>query len=542
MSRWPAGLISVQVASGIRARGMRAGRSTWRPARVTIYVFIDIGDAHGKSIATCSGAETGPVGHGGDASRARRLSSLPSMMAGARRLRIIGAVVAAVALGSCAETGAESHDAIVIDHVTVLDGRGGAALADARVVVRGGVIASIGPSSAGIASGRVLDGRGKFLLPGFIDMHAHLLFPRCNAGAGPPRFDRALSEEALSRELDFGITTVRSPATPTVEGLRLRDDLNAGRVRGPRALAAAELINDSTLTDAQLRDVVRNALPYRPDYFKVYARLRPAQVATVIDEAHRRHIPVIGHLQRTSWSEGIRLGVDHLAHAVDWSPDSLPAAARLTYAAAVKTRPDFRARIDWLELFDPDGVEQRRLIASLARKRVSVDVTLVAYDGKFSAPGSPRYRSNPFLASFPELRSDWQRCDDATATWDASDYRRWNAARPKLLAWVKRMSDGGVLLVSGTDLTNEWVVPGEGLHQEFELLAEAGLSADRILRMTGASAAEALRRNDVGVIAAGRRADLVLLSADPRRSISNTRAIVWVMQGGRLVVTHAPRP
>lgn len=72
------------------------------------------------------------------------------------------------------------------------------------------------------------------------------------------------------------------------------------------------------------------------------------------------------------------------------------------------------------------------------------------------------------------------------------------------------------------------------------MLFSAGLTANQILRMTGANAAEALHRNDVGVIEPGRRADLVLLAADPRVTISNTRAIVWVMQGGVLVAHGAP--
>ncbi|EGF92591.1 amidohydrolase family protein [Asticcacaulis biprosthecium C19] len=394
----------------------------------------------------------------------------------------------------------------------------------------------------GTAGAEIIDGKGKFLLPGFIDMHAHLLFPRCHPGRAEPQFDRGLSEKALSRQLEFGITTVRSPATPTVEGLKLRDDVNAGRVRGPRALASAELINDSALTDAQLRAAVRDALPNRPDYFKVYARLGPEQVATVIDEAHRHHIPVIGHLQKTSWAAGARLGIDHLAHSVDWSVESLPPAARPAYMKALEARPGFRSRIDWLEAFDPGSADQQQLISLLARERISVDLTLIAYDGKFSPQEDERYRKNPYLTSFPELRNDWEQCADATADWTAEDYRRWTAARPKLLRWVKAMSDGGVLLVTGTDLTNEWITPGEGLHQEFGLLAEAGLTPNQILRMTGASAAEALRRDDIGVVEVGRRADLVLLSADPRQSIGNTRSIMWVMQGGKIVVRAAPRP
>jgi Amidohydrolase family len=262
----------------------------------------------------------------------------------------------------------------------------------------------------------------------------------------------------------------------------------------------------------------------------------------VVDEAHRHNLPVIGHLQRTTWSEGVILGVDHLAHAVDWSVDSLPPNRREAYRVAAAGRLGFRARIDWLEAFDPDSVAQQKLVQDLAKAGTSVDVTLLAYDGKFSSPHSTRYRQNPFLTSFPELRDEWENCDNATADWTPSDYSRWQAARAKLFTWVKRMSDGGVLLVTGTDTTNQWVIPGEGLHQEFELLAEAGLSPAQILRMTGANAARALRRTDVGEIAVGRRADLVLLSRDPLQNISNTRSIVWVMQGGKIVAQGPPSP
>lgn len=458
-------------------------------------------------------------------------------------LRFLGVCIFAITVASCVEDKNKLlASSTVIDHVTVLNGRGGPAIVDARVVVRKGHIVSITSAAAlPLSAAHVIDGTGQFLLPGFIDMHAHLLFPRCASENGPPQFDRSLSERALSRQLDFGITTVRSPATPTVEGLRLRDDLNSGAVRGPRAFASAEFINDSALTDEQLRVLVRDALPRKPDYFKVYSGLRPAQVAVVAEEAHRNKIPVIGHLQRTSWAQGVELGIDHLAHSVDWSEASLPVPARAGYADAKRIRKGFRARIDWLEAFDPNGEDQRMLVAALARQRISVDVTLLAYDSKFSPPGNQRYRRNAYLAPFPELRRDWGRCNEATANWTLSDYNRWRAARPKLFDWIMRMNEGGVLLVSGTDLTNEWIIPGEALHQEFELLAEAGLSPDTILKMTGANAAEALRRDDVGIIEAGRRADLVLLSADPRRSIANTRAIVWVMQGGRIVTRGAPR-
>jgi imidazolonepropionase-like amidohydrolase len=100
---------------------------------------------------------------------------------------------------------------------------------------------------------------------------------------------------------------------------------------------------------------------------------------------------------------------------------------------------------------------------------------------------------------------------------------------------VRLLRDGGVPLTTGTDLTNPWVIPGESLHREFELLAETGLSPGEILRMTGVNAARALRRSDISMIEVGRRADLVLIRANPLVDIRNTRRIGWTMKGGHVV-------
>jgi imidazolonepropionase-like amidohydrolase len=435
----------------------------------------------------------------------------------------------------------------LIDNVRILDGHGGPARAG-RVLIEGERIAQVlSAAEARPAADETIDGQSGFLLPGFIDMHAHLMLPRCGLDIpAAQKFDRAVSERMLAVLLEFGITTVRSPATPTIEGLRLRDDLNAGRVRGPRALASAELINDPAMSDEALRQIVRDALPYRPDYFKVYARLSPQAVASVIDEAHKHGVPVIGHLGQTSWLEGARLGIDDLTHAVDWSPKMLSPANRTKYFAAVRSygiRGVFRARIDWLELLDLGSAEVTDTIAEIARRSIAVDPTLVAFDTKFAAPGGGRYAGNRYARIVPELQQDWTGCPDITSTgdWRAEDHRRWNAAYPKLQAFVRMMRDAGVLLTTGTDLTNPWVIPGESLHQEFELLVAAGFTPSEVLKMTGENAAKALRSDDVGLIEPGRRADLVLLGADPTENISNSRSIRRVMQAGRQVSAGLPK-
>ena len=450
-----------------------------------------------------------------------------------RRALTIAASLAAIAVASISLHAGDAP--IVITNVTVLAGETFAPQAGA-VVVSGGHIQSIEPGRGrSIPGAAIVDGRGGYLVPGFIDMHAHLMVPRCAPGPDGTVFDHAVSERMLSTLLDFGITSVRSPATPTIAGLHLRDDLASGRVLGPRAQASAELIDDPSLSSDELRRLVRGLVPFHPDYLKVYSRLGPEAVATVVDEAHALGVPVIGHLGETSWLEGARAGIDFLTHAADWSAATLPQKRRTRYLDAVARRGALRARIDWLELVDLHAPVVRDTIAELARRDISIDPTLVAYDTKFGAPKGGVYRENPYAKVVPEMFHDWDTCSHSTDDWTADDYRRWKAAVPTLHAFVRALSAGGVRLTTGTDVTNPWVIPGESLHQEFALLVHAGFTPRDVLQMTWSNAAHALRRQDIGIIQPGRRADLILLHDDPLTDIRNTRSIVWVMKDGRIV-------
>jgi imidazolonepropionase-like amidohydrolase len=137
------------------------------------------------------------------------------------------ALALAIGLGiAISGAGAQTH-VTAITRATVLDGRGSAPRANTTVIVADGAIRSVQSDGHVPASADVIDAHGGDLLPGFIDMHAHLMFPQCAPGPDGSIFDRAVSERMLSALLDFGITTVRSPATPTVAGLHQEFELLA---------------------------------------------------------------------------------------------------------------------------------------------------------------------------------------------------------------------------------------------------------------------------------------------------------------------------
>ena len=462
-------------------------------------------------------------------------------------MRAFFLAVLALFAASCAPAQSDvgPADGLVIRGATLIDGTGAPPLTDAVVVIQGDRIQAVGRAGeVELPEGvPIEDARGRFLLPGLVDVHAHALVPTCEATPNGSRvvgFDWAVSTELMGALLQFGITTARSPATPTQLGIAMRDSVDSGAVRGPRLLVSGELINDARLSPDALREEVRAQADAGVDYIKLYSRLQPEAVRAGVEEAHAHGLPVIGHLQATTWTDGLAAGIDGLTHAAPWTEEMLSPAGIRQYRAARGPASSMRARIDWLEALDPEGPEVGAVIAALVDHGVFLDPTLVAFDTKFSydavgsRPVAPRYRSNPNANVAPGLPNIWAACGTPTDGWTADDFQRAEAAWPTLLALVRRYHTDGVRLTAGSDTPNAWVIPGEGLHRELELLVDAGLSPAEVLQIATRNGAESLGLLDaIGTVEPGKQADLLLLRADPLASISNTRQIDWVMRAGR---------
>jgi imidazolonepropionase-like amidohydrolase len=305
----------------------------------------------------------------------------------------------------------------------------------ATVLVKDGRIAAILQHPILSRQDRVVDISGRYLLPGFIDMHAHVTFlrsPSDNEEASG--YDRRTSELVLRELLAAGVTTVRNPAAPTAEGVRLRDDVAAGRTLGPRIFTAGWPLNGKPSTDESIRAEVDRQCALKVDYIKVYASSTPKQTAAAIEEAHK---------------------------------------------CGIKTE-------------------------------------------------------NVSLA--PQAMQETWRSAGLTGNWTADEFARMKRAWPKMLAIVNRYYRAGVLLTTGTDLPNAFVVPGVSLPQEMELLTEAGIPASDVLAMSTRNAAIALDHSaDIGTIEVGKRADLVVLGQNPLSNIRSTRRVELVITNGAML-------
>ncbi|MCG8461408.1 MAG: amidohydrolase family protein, partial [Holophagales bacterium] len=410
------------------------------------------------------------------------------------------------------------------------------------------------PSKAerGQDSARVIEADGRFLLPGFIDTHAHVALGPVGLVTvdGAPSLQMTSDPEVPRRSLisllAHGITTVRDPGGPTEALVRLRSQLERSghegdRIDGPRLRVAGAVIDRQAfdgLTDAvegpeAVRDAVRRQAEAGVDWIKLYTQLSRVELRAGIEEAHRQGLPAVAHLQRISWTEAAGMGLDALVHAVPGSELLLPERVREAYL------PDFlgtRFLYSWFEHVELDSPEIRDMLEALREAEVTLDLTLVAFEGMVRGDQSWRTREDRDLRwAAPGLVENWRTLFTFNVGWTPGDFERARRAWPKALAFSRLLYESGIELTVGTDANNPWTVAGPSFHRELELLSEAGVPAGDILRMATHNGARALGLADrTGSLKKGYDADLVLLERNPLDDISATREIAWVMRSGRL--------
>ena len=406
------------------------------------------------------------------------------------------------------------NEILVLNGATLIDGTDGPQKNNSVIIINNSKIiavtsqnnySSFNISNGSLTNGRVLNLTGKYIMPGLFDMHAHV------AGVRKNSYDQGTSEDMLRMLLNYGVTTVRNPGGPTNETVHLREEVLSGNLSGPEIFTAGRLLNTpefpipfvekQVTTEEEVREEVRNQATAGVDYIKLYVGLKPDLVKAAVDEAHRQGIKVIGHLYLTSWTDAANLGIDFLTHGVPVSPFLFPEDKQRIFNRTGGGPFDHSL---WLDLVDLDSIEIRNMIESLVQNQIPVDPTLNVYEAIFVRQGFA----------------------------DPQNEQRWS----KVLQLTKMMHDRGVKILSGTDIPNFELVPGESLHHELELLVEAGINTSDVIKIATKNGAEALDlMNQTGTIEPGKQADILILSANPVEDIENTKRIEAVISNGRII-------
>ncbi|HEU5039709.1 MAG TPA: amidohydrolase family protein [Gemmatimonadales bacterium] len=420
-----------------------------------------------------------------------------------------------------------------ITDVAVVPMTSASVLQRAVVVVRHGRIEAVGPArTVKVPAGaRRIDGQGKYLIPGLADMHTHLY-------SDDPGIPDSVGPDELGVMLANGITVARF-MIGTPEHLRLRRELETVRLVGPQLWVASPQFAGKpydngvvVTTPENARAAVARARDDGYDFIKLTMHITRPVYDAIVDEAGRRGIRVIGHVDpQVGVPRALEAGqqIEHLdGYFESILADSV--AGRISVSNYGVFQPKNWETIDLV-----DDAKLARLAEATARAGVWSTPTLTIFNTAFAMGETdeamarrPDWRMIP--PSVRELYLGARTKYWRTAATEARR-RRYVEIRNEL---TRRIAAAGGKIMAGSD-TPEWLMAyGWTLHRELEALVAAGLTPYQALEAATRNPAEFLGASrEWGTIERGKRADLVLLSGNPLEDIRNTTRIEGVAVGGR---------
>jgi len=430
---------------------------------------------------------------------------------------------------------------LVLQHVTVIDGTGAASQPDQTVVITDGRISAIGLASQVKyeKTARIIDGQGKFLIPGLWDMHVHI------AGVSA---DPSWSKDVLlPLLLANGITGVRDMGGDLEVLLSWKRDVASGKLIGPHIVASGPwLAGRGRKTPEQFpvanadeaRAAVRELKERGADFIKILTLPSTEAFFAVADEARKQGISFVGHLPLdVDAAEASDAGMHSIEHLY-YSDFALSLSAQektlRPQLLAVEKKRDFTAsaslRSEVVASFSPE--KAAALWNKLKVNKTWVTPTLEGIYAAGHPAAVPTDKKSLTFVPEPVLK-DWR----AGVAGDPASTARVNTlAKLSENDWklTGEMHAEGVRLLVGSDSLDAGVIPGFSLHLELAQLVKAGFTPMEAIHSATAGAAEFLgRTKDFGTVEKGKFADLVLLDANPAGDIANTRKIFAVIRDGQ---------
>lgn len=419
--------------------------------------------------------------------------------------------------------------AIALVGGTLIDGNGGSPVEDSSVIISKGRIIDVG-KVAEIpvpAEALVVDARGKYVMPGLIDVHVHY-------------FDW-MGELFLAH----GVTTVKDLGNDLIWISTISSEIERGEVRAPRifyvgnGLDAPPPVRDTHVgvsTPEMCRLAVALSQQKGATAVKVREKITPELLGAIADEAHKLDMPVTGHLRMTDAREAAQAGIDGLEHAsgivqalTRYPREIEPGEDELTTFIA-----DLKAW-DWVDLD-----RGKSLMDFLAAKRVAIIPTLANW-GRMASPRRDRfaeedavYAAQATLKYVPDM---WRKIWETSAVFRLSDNRvlaEVQKGYEKLQCLLVHFYEAGGHLLAASDTFIS--VPGASMQRELEMLVDAGFSELQAITMSTRDNAHFLGRSaDLGTIARGKLADILVVDRNPLEDIRNTQRIHLVMKDGEVV-------
>jgi len=420
---------------------------------------------------------------------------------------------------------------VAIRNVRVIDGTGAPPKENQTVVISGGKITAIAPSTYNLSPTTfIIDGTGKTLTPGFVMVHEHMFYPPSAVVSTPTYIELAYSFPRLY--LGAGITTARTGGSMSpYADLNIRRWIDAGTIPGPKLDVTGPYLSGPGLPLAQFHELVdsadaRRTVRYWADLgatsFKAYMHITRDELRAAVDEAHKRKLKITGHLCSVTFREAAEIGIDDLEHGIMTAGDF--AAGKRPDVCAVQQAQSYVA-----EMNPATDTILASVIKTLVDRKVAVTSTLAVFE--ISVPNRPPTPQRVLEAMATDARLRYLQNRAATA---GSTTSPWTRIFRNEMAFEKMFADAGGLLLVGTDPTGYGgVIAGFSSQRAVELLVEAGFTPIEAIKIATLNGATYLGRADrVGTIAVGKDADLMLIAGDPSFRIADIEKVELVFKDG----------
>lgn len=495
-------LVDVDVGSGATAK------------TVTVWVIEGVGTEPSPILMNADGSYFGSVGG---------MGLLPAAYTGdfLKIQKVQSDALAARNPQFVEKFGKVSPVPVAFTHVKLFDSLTGTFKADQTVVADKGLIAAVGPAASITvpANARVIDGTGKTLSPGIWDAHMHVG-----------------SDLQGLMLLSMGETSARNPGADVEPTIERNKRVAAGQLLFPTVYSSV-LIDGAGPMQAQGGVTVHSAdeavaavrMAKENGFIavKFYTSMKPEWLWPAIKEAHALGLHVHGHIPATLRpTDVIAGGYDEITHINFVMMQALPdSVVDVDNGIARFEGPGKYARD-----VDLDAEPMKSLIKLMADRKITVDPTLVTFEGLFVPENGdlgPAYA--PFVGTLPPAVERGFRAGGFKVPADSSR-ADWRASFAKMVALTKALHDAGVPIVAGTD---GW---GIEIIRELELYVQAGFTPGQALQAATIVPARLVGADkETGSITVGKQADLVLVQGDAEKNVGDMRHTLWVMSDGALM-------
>ena len=407
---------------------------------------------------------------------------------------------------------------IVIQSVNVVPMDSEQILTDQTVIIKDGKVSAIGKKLTYSKDALVIDAKGKYLIPGLGEMHAHV----------PPVDDLEPSKEVLFLFVANGITTIRGMLGHP-RHLELRSKINSGEILGPRFYTTGPSFSGLSVKTAEYgAEMVRKQKEMGYDFLKLHPGLTKETFAAISLTAKEVGIPYVGHVSHAVgvW-RAIDAGYSSIDHLDGFVEGMVPNAEAMT-----------EQQVGLFGMFVADQADQTlipKLMKGLKDKNIWVVPTQSLADRWFAASFTgDSFKSDPDSKYMKaETASQWidsKKNLMANELYTADKIENYIKLRRKLIYECQR---NGVGLLLGCDAPQIFNVPGFSTHNELHYLVASGLTPYEALRTGTVNVATYLNIPNAGVIKPGAVADLILIAGNPLTDISQTKKVEGVMLRGQ---------